>query len=75
MVKVWTVETSEHIQTINLFSDERSEIVDVDMETGEMPGVEIVGWKDGYRLKQGDSVMTSSSEMAFLKSDGTWNWG
>ena len=75
MVRVWTVETSDNIQTINLFADEMSEVLDVDPDTGEMVGVDIVGWKEGYRLKQGDSVMTSSSEMAFLKSDGTWNWG
>jgi len=29
---------------------------------------------EGYTLAFGSSVMTASGELAFLKSDGTWNW-
>lgn len=75
MVRILNVETSYGgaSQIVNLFCDDKSEITDVDMETGETD-MEIEGWDNSLKLTQGCSAMTANAEMAFLTSDGTWNW-
>ena len=74
MVRVLNIETSYgNAQIVNLFADDKSEVTDVDMETGETE-MEIIGINPNTKLTQGCSVMTAGAEMAFLKSDGTWNW-
>ena len=56
----------EHNNTmqVSLFADTKSEI---------QPNMNIEQI-EGYTLAFGSSVMTASGELAFLKSDGTWNW-
>ena len=49
----------------SLFADAKSEV---------SPSMEIVGMVDGYDLGVGSSVMTADGELAFLKSNNTWNW-
>lgn len=47
-------------------------------DRAEMSGIttdDIIGYPDGYTMDFMSSVFTTSGEMAFLKSDGTWNWG
>lgn len=47
-------------------------------DKAEMSGIttdDIIGYPDGYTMDFMSSVFTTSGEMAFLKSDGTWNWG
>lgn len=75
MVRILNVETSYGgaSQILNLFCDDKSEITDVDMETGETD-MDIEGWNDSLKFTQGCSAMTASGEMAFLTSDGTWHW-
>ena len=55
----------EKTATVSLFSDTKSEVTN-DMNVKGLP--------EGYTIAQGSSVMTSSAEIAFMKSDGTWNW-
>ena len=51
--------------TVSLFADAKADVTD-DME--------ITGFPEGYTIAPGSSVMTASAELAFRKSDGTWNW-
>ena len=74
MVRVDNIETSYgNVQKVNLFADNRSDVADVDMETGETD-MDIIGMQPNVKLTQGSMVITSAGEAAFLKSDGTWNW-
>lgn len=50
---------------VSLFADTKSEVV---------PGAQIVGMPVDSTIEMGSSVMTASGELAFMKSDGTWNW-
>ena len=75
MVRVDNIETSYgNVQKVNLFADDKSEIKPVDMATGETE-MEIVGMSPNVKLTQGSMVITSGFESAFLRSDGSWNWG
>ena len=51
--------------TASLFADQKSDVT---------PNMTIIGMPDNYVLETGSSVLTASGEIAFLKSDGTWNW-
>lgn len=75
MIRILNVETSYGgaSQIVNLFCDDKSEIADVDIETGETE-MEITGWDNSLKLTQGCSALTAAGEMAFLQSDGTWHW-
>ena len=48
-----------------LFADTKEEITE---------GMTIVGLPEGVEPAFGSSVITASGDIAFLKSDGTWNW-
>jgi len=50
---------------VSLFADTQSEVV---------PNVKIQGMPEGYSISAGSSVMTANGDMAFMKSDGNWNW-
>lgn len=34
-----------------------------------------VGFPQKYTVEFGSKVLTTKGELAFMKSDGTWNWG
>ena len=51
--------------TTSLFADAKSDV------TAQMT---VVGLPEGYTLDAGCDVMTAKGEVAFMKSDGTWNW-
>ncbi len=74
MVRVDNIETSYgNVQKVNLFADDRSDVADVDMETGETD-MDIVGMQPNVKLTMGSVVLTADGDAAFLKSDGTWRW-
>ena len=74
MVRVDNIETSfGNVQKVNLFADSKSEISDVDMDTGQTSMV-IVGLDPKVKLTMGSMVITADGDAAFLKSDGTWRW-
>lgn len=50
---------------VSLFADARGDV---------SPSMTVDGLPDGYTVAQGSSVLTASAEIAFMKSDGTWNW-
>lgn len=49
----------------DIFADTKSEVT---------PSAEIVGLPNGVTIAEGSSLMTADGELAFMKSDGTWNW-
>ena len=50
---------------ISAFADTKSEVDN---------GAEFVGLPADATIEMGSTVMTASGELAFMKSDGTWNW-
>ena len=52
---------------VDIFADRKAEVTN-DPSTYE-------GMPSGYTISPGSTLMTASGEMAFMKSDGTWNWG
>ena len=74
MVRVDNIETSYgNVQKVNLFADSKSEVTQVDMETGETE-MDIIGMQPNVKLTMGSVVLTADGDAAFLKSDGTWRW-
>ena len=67
MIKVTSIKLDPNTKTadVSLFSDTKSEV---------LPDAKISGLPDGYSISAGSSVLTSSGELAFMKSDGSWNW-
>lgn len=67
-VRVTKAESFDHAKkklTASLFADQKSDI------TSDM---KVEGLPDGYELDFGSDVFTADGEIAYLKSDGTWNW-
>lgn len=66
MIKVQSIKINPDDNTalVSLFADTKSEVA-----TGDISGL-----PSGYDISSGSSVMTASGELAFMKSDGTWNW-
>lgn len=53
---------------VSLFADTKAEV-------GTTPLENIEGFpKDISKIAMGSSVLTASGDLAFMKSDGTWNW-
>ncbi len=68
MIKVLSMtntDSDENTFKISAFADTKSEVT---------PSAEFVGLPEGATIEMGSSVMTASGEIAFMKSDGTWNW-
>ena len=67
MVKVSEIKLNptEKRAEVSLFSDTKAEITS---------GMTVVGLPEGYTIDAGSTVMTASGELAFMKSDGSWNW-
>lgn len=50
---------------VSLFSDTKAEVSSAS---------EISGLPEGYTIAPSSSIFTASGQVAFMKSDGTWNW-
>ena len=50
---------------VELFADTKGEVT---------PSSVILGLPAGATIEAGSSILTASGEVAFMKSDGTWNW-
>lgn len=48
---------------VSLFADSQADVTD-----------EAVSEAVGMEVQPGSSVLTADGKLAFLKSDGTWNW-
>ena len=67
MVKVTSLtrtSADDNAYKVELFADTKAE---VDTAT-------FIGLPEGAEIEMGSSVLTASGEVAFMKSDGTWNW-
>lgn len=68
MIKVVLMEntdTNENSYRVKLFADTKEEVV---------PGAEIVGFPEDATMEMGSSIVTASADVAFMKSNGEWNW-
>lgn len=52
---------------VSLFSDTKEEVATTSTE-------DIVGFPVGKDIETGSAVITANADIAFMKSDGTWNW-
>lgn len=59
-------DSNENSYRVSLFADTREEVV---------PGAKIIGLPEGATIEAGSDVFTSDAQMAFMKSNGQWNWG
>ena len=50
---------------VSAFADTKEEVV---------PGMEIKNVPDDCDLEAGSSILSANGDVAFMKSDGTWNW-
>lgn len=67
MVKVTAMtntDQNENSYKVSLFTDTKAEV----------GSAEIVGLPKGATIEMGSVCLTASGEVAFMKSDGTWNW-
>ena len=67
MIKVMSIKanTQEKTAHVELFADTKTEVTD-DVAVSEIPV--------NYDIEMGSAVVTASGDVAFRKSDGTWNW-
>lgn len=66
MIKVTSLKlNTDNTADISAFADTKSEVTS---------SAEIVGLPTGYEPAMGSVIITAAGEIAFLKSDGTWNW-
>lgn len=68
MIKVTSIsntDSDENTFKISAFADTKEEV---------NSGAKIIGLPEDANIEMGSSVMTASGELAFMKSDGTWNW-
>ena len=68
MIKCMAMESTDsnaNSYKVKLFADTKDEVVD---------GAEIVGFPQGATFEIGSTVVTADADVAFRKSDGTWNW-
>lgn len=67
MIKVTDIKNSDanpNTFLISAFADTKAEVA-----TGEF-----IGLPENATIEMGSDIMTAAGEMAFMKSDGTWNW-
>lgn len=64
----YTLNDSDMTAKVQLEADSKSELTNISTD-------DIVGYPDGYKMDFMSSCFTSDSELGFLKSNGTWNWG
>jgi len=68
MIKVTeciNTDTDGNSYRISAFADTKSEVTS---------DAEFVGLPAGATIEIGSDLITAAGELAFMKSDGTWNW-
>lgn len=50
---------------ISAFADTKNEVTS---------GAEFIGLPEGASIEAGSTLVTADADVAFYKSDGTWNW-
>lgn len=70
MVKVEELKNTDwdkNTYRVTLFADTKDEMSSV-------PLSDIEGLPEGSSIEMGSTVITADGDVAFYKSDGTWNW-
>ena len=68
MIKVRSLvntDGDENTYFVAAFADTKAEV---------QAGDPFVGLPEGATIEMGSRVMTAAGEVAFMKSNGTWNW-
>lgn len=68
MIKVQSLENTdanENSYKVKLFADTKQEVTS---------GAEIIGLPQGATIEMGSTVVTADADVAFMKSNGEWNW-
>ena len=68
MIKVQTMENTdanENSYKVKLFADTKDEVTS---------SAEIIGLPQGATIEMGSTVVTADADVAFMKSNGEWNW-
>lgn len=52
---------------VSLYSDTKDEVETTSTD-------DIIGFPKGKEIEPGSTVLTADADLAFKKSDGTWNW-
>ena len=68
MIKVKAIENTDantNDYLIVAFADTKAEVDN---------GGKFIGLPEGAGIEMGSKVMTADGELAYMKSDGTWNW-
>ena len=67
MVRVQKIEylkEDTHEAKVSIFADTKAEV-----GTSQIEGLPV-----GYNIELGSTLMTADADIAFMKSDGSWNW-
>lgn len=67
MVRVQKIEylkEDTHEAKVSIFADTKAEV-----DTAEIEGM-----PEGYNIEMGSTLMTADADVAFMKSNGSWNW-
>ena len=66
-VTSWTKQPGDSLKEyqIRAFADTKEEVI---------PGAEFHNLPEGAVIQPGSTVVTADGDLAFRKSDGTWNW-
>ena len=65
MVKVVSIKREQDKAIIVAFADSKSDVTS---------GMEVVGLPANTEITYPSVIYTADADVAFLKSDGTWNW-
>lgn len=66
MVKAWSIKRE--------LNDKASVVAFADAKTDVTAGMVIEGLPQGLELAYGSVIVTADADVAFLKSNGAWNW-
>ena len=67
VVECNNTDTDIHTYKITAFSDTKAEVEDTAL-------ADYIGLPKGATIEMGSLLMTADGDVAFMKSDGNWNW-
>ena len=70
MIKVMEIRNTDadnRTVKVSLFSDTKDEVATTSLD-------DVIGFPSGMSVEFGSDLITADGDVAFMKSDGTWNW-
>ena len=64
-IKMENTDSNQNSYRVKLFADTKSEVID---------GAKIDGFPEGATIEIGSTCVTAGADVAFMKSNGQWNW-